>query len=182
MFEDSVFVTGHRPSELGGWNEENDVARDVKKWLFQAIQRAYTKGKRIFISGGACGVDIWFGEAVLALKDKHPDIRLIMAIPYATQADRWAKFNQLRWRRLVQDCDEMHVIYDDPPAESPTFEYAKRLNGRNHWMVDRGEVGIAVCLSTKTSGGTINCLRTALQQNRSVLVYHPDTKTERWQS
>lgn len=181
-FSDGVFFTGHRPNALGGWDEDNDTARDVKKWLYQAIERAYKKGKKTFITGMAVGVDIWAGEAVLALKDKYHDIRLIAAVPYATQADRWADFNKKRWRRLIEECDEMHIIFSDPPAKSPKFEFAKRLNGRNAWMVDAAVIGIAVRRADTARGGTVNCLKYASKQKKSVLVYHPDTKEEVWEN
>ena len=81
----------------------------------------------------------------------------------------------------MQEADEFHIIFDNPPEKSPKFEYAKRLNGRNHWMVDSAVVGIAVKRSDSTKGGTVNCLKYALKQKKSVLVYHPDTKEEVWE-
>ena len=181
-YPDGVFFTGHRPPGLGGWDENNDTARDVKKWLYQAIERAYQKGKRTFITGMAAGVDIWAGESVLALKDKYHDIRLIAAVPYAAQADRWAAFNKSRWQRLMQEADEVHTLFDNPEEGAPKFEWAKRLDARNHWMVDSCPVGIAVCLSTTKRGGTKNCLDYAVKQKRPVLVYQPDLKLEAWLS
>lgn len=178
-FKDGVFFTGHRPTSLGGWNEDNDMARDVKGWLFKAIQRAIDKDKKTFITGMACGIDIWGAEAVLALKGEHHDLRLIAAIPYMSQAERWAKFNKTRWRRLMETADEVHILYDDPPKESPTFEFAKRLNGRNEWMVDAAVVGISVFTGVE-KGGTYNCLAYAKKTGKKVLIYNPVTKEEAW--
>lgn len=179
-YEDGVFFTGHRPTGLGGWDENNDIARDCKRWLYEAIERAIKKGKKTFITGMATGVDIWAGEAVLALKDKYHDVRLIAAIPYMSQANRWAEFNKARWRRLMETADEVHIIYDDPPEKSPKFEFAKRLNGRNAWMVDAAVIGISVFTGVKR-GGTYNCLTYAAKNDKQVLVYNPTTKVEAWQ-
>ena len=154
-FPNGVFVTGHRPTAFGDWDEKNEMAQDVKKWLYLAIERAIEKGRTDFITGMATGVDIWFGEAVLALKEKNPYIRLICACPYMSQPERWARFNKMRWRRLMERADEFHIIYDDPEEKAPTYEFAKRLNGRNSWMVDSCPVGIAVHHKDVKSGGTV---------------------------
>ena len=179
-YPNGVFFTGHRPNAFGDWDEDNDMARDIKRWLYGAIERAIKQGRRTFVSGLATGVDIWAGEAVLALKEKYPDIKLIAAIPYMSQPERWAKFNKLRWRRLMEEADEFHVIYDDPPEKAPKYEFAKRLNGRNSWMVNAAPVGIAVLLKGTTTGGTANCLKLAKARKRPVLVYNPTDKEEEW--
>ena len=181
-FPNGVFVTGHRPTAFGDWDEKNEMAQDVKKWLYLAIERAIEKGRTDFITGMATGVDIWFGEAVLALKEKNPYIRLICACPYMSQPERWARFNKMRWRRLMERADEFHIIYDDPEEKAPTYEFAKRLNGRNSWMVDSCPVGIAVHHKDVKSGGTVNCLKLAKSKERPMLVYEPVEGTERWEN
>jgi uncharacterized phage-like protein YoqJ len=181
-FTNGVFVTGHRPTAFGEWDEKSEMAQDVKKWLYLAVERAIEKGRMDFITGMATGVDIWFGEAVLAHKEKNPYIRLICACPYMSQPERWAKFNKTRWRRLMESADEFHVIYDDPPEKAPKYEFAKRLNGRNSWMVDAAPVGIAVSHPEIKSGGTINCLKLAKAKKRPMLVYDPVAKEERWEN
>lgn len=179
MIEKSVFFTGHRPPELGGWNEDNDVAREVKKWLWQAIVRAYEKGKRNFISGLATGTDMWAGEAVIALKEKFRDINLVAAIPFPSQAAKWAEFNVRRWERLKQMASMSIVLAEDPKKDSPKFVWANVLHGRNQWMVDNGGAGIAVW-NGKIQGGTWDCLKRAAKAGRSVLRYNPDSGEEQW--
>lgn len=182
MFPEGVFVTGHRPPTFGDWDEKSEMAKDVKRWLYLAIERAIKKGRTHFITGLAVGVDIWFGEAVLALKDKYPHIKLIAAVPYPGQPERWAEFNQVRWNRLTQASDELHVLFNNPAEDAPKFEYAKRLNGRNEWMVNACPVGMAVHHSEHIKGGTVNCLRYAKKMKRPVLVYDPLKKEESWQN
>lgn len=181
-YPDGVFFTGHRPNAFGGWDEKSEMAREVKIWLYQAIERAIKKGRLTFVTGMAIGVDIWAGEAVLALKAKYPHVKLICACPYPSQADRWKDFNKLRWQRLMQDCDEFVVVSNDPPEGSPKFEFAKRLNVRNEFMVDVAPIGIGVLRSDTTKGGTVNCLKYAKKQSRPVLVYDPILKREKWQN
>jgi uncharacterized phage-like protein YoqJ len=180
MFPNGVFATGHRPPAFGDWDEKSEMAQDVKKWLYLAVERAIKKGRTDFITGMAAGVDIWFGEAVLALKDKYPHVKLIAAVPYPGQAERWARFNRIRWERLIEAADELHILYDDPKEDAPKYEFAKRLNSRNEWMVDAAPVGIAVHHSEYVRGGTVNCLAYAKRKKRAVLIYDPLKKAERW--
>lgn len=179
MIEKSLFVTGHRPPDLGGWDEDNDTARAVKAWLWTVICRAYKKGKRNFISGLATGTDLWFAEAVLALKADFHDVRLIAAIPYKSQPDRWAAFNKKRWQRVYEEADMKHTVNPDPEKGSPKFIFVKYLHARNQWMVDNGSTGCAIW-NGKEKGGTFDCLKKAKKAGRKVLCYNPDTKEEHW--
>ena len=178
--EKSVFFTGHRPPDLGGWNEDNETARNVKAWLYQAIERAYLRGKRTFISGLATGTDMWAGEAVILLKqEKYNDIQLFAAIPFPSQAVKWAEFNKQRHKRLTQECNSHVVLRPDPPPDSAKWIWAQYLHERNQWMVNNGSVGIAVWIG-KEQGGTWDALKKAKIAGRPVLRYNPLTQEEEW--
>ncbi len=179
MLQSAAFFTGHRPPDLGGWNEDNDVARNVKAWLEKAIERAYIRGKRVFISGLATGTDMWAGEAVIVLKEKYHDIKLHAAIPFPSQAIKWAEFNQKRWKRLKEEADSFMILFPDPPKDSPTWAWAQLLHKRNQWMVDNGHAGIAVW-GGKEKGGTWDCLKKARAADRPVLRLNPFTMKEEW--
>jgi uncharacterized phage-like protein YoqJ len=179
MLQSAAFFTGHRPPDLGGWNEDNDVAREVKAWLIQAIERAYVRGKRVFISGLATGTDMWAGEAVIALKEQHHDIELYAAIPFPSQASKWAEFNKKRWKRLKEEADSFTILFEDPSKDSPTWAWASLLHQRNQWMVKNGSVGIAVW-NGKEKGGTFDCLKKAKAAGRPILRYDPLTQKEEW--
>ena len=179
MLQSAAFFTGHRPPDLGGWDEDNDVARAVKAWLWHAIDRAYVRGKRVFISGLATGTDIWAAEAVIALKEKYMDIKLHVAIPFPSQASKWADFNKVRWERLRQVANGYTILFDDPPENSPKWIWAKMLHDRNTWMVEQGHAGIAVW-NGKEHGGTYDCIKKAIAANRPILRYNPVDRTGNW--
>jgi uncharacterized phage-like protein YoqJ len=179
MLTSACFATGHRPPDLGGWDENNEVARNTKIWLVSAIERAYARGKRIFICGLATGTDMWFGEGVITLREKCPDIKLHAAIPFNCQPDRWAEFNKKRWKRLKEEADSFLVLFNDPIKDSPKYVWAQMLHGRNQYMVDNGSAGIAVW-NGKENGGTWNCLQKAKKAGRPILRYNPLTQEEEW--
>ena len=61
--------TGHRPDKLPWGRDEADPrCLLLKEDLEAALDRAYQAGFRHFISGMAQGADLYFAEAVLALR------------------------------------------------------------------------------------------------------------------
>ena len=171
------FFTGHRPDKLGGWNEKNETAKAVKSWLWKSIKRAIKGGHTTFISGAALGVDTCAAEAVHALKEDFPEIRLVLAIPLHNQASVWRKEAQVRWQRLVDVCDEMIIVSPNPPDDSPRWAYAQVLHKRNQYMVDHGHSGIAVWNGDE-KGGTHDCLKKAKSKKRPMLRLNPTTMEE----
>ena len=89
--------TGHRPNKLP-WGEDERAPRclALKARLAELLEDCYRQGYRHFICGMAQGADMYFGEAVLALREKHPDVTLEAAIPCEEQAARW--WSAVIWR------------------------------------------------------------------------------------
>ena len=74
--------TGHRPDKLPwGTDEKDPRCLRVKADIAAALEAAYADGYRHFISGMARGGDLYFAEAVLALREKYPDVLLECARP-----------------------------------------------------------------------------------------------------
>ena len=87
--EHTCCFTGHRPERLPWGDDENDSrCLAMKDRLDEALLRAYEEGYRHFVCGMARGADLYFCEAVLALRQAHGDVTLEAAIPYQAQADR----------------------------------------------------------------------------------------------
>lgn len=81
----------HRPDKLPWGTDERDPrCTRLKERLGQALERAYQSGCRHFICGMARGADLYFAEAVLALRACFPQVTLEGARPCESQADRWA--------------------------------------------------------------------------------------------
>ena len=70
--------TGHRPSRL--LRPEDDIRVDLENSILASVRECCHS----FISGMACGVDIWAAEIVVRMKDQFPDLNLhlIAAIPF----------------------------------------------------------------------------------------------------
>ena len=84
--------TGHRFVDAS-------LREHVKKRLTRAVLDAYGNGIRNFISGFAIGFDMMAAEEVVSLKQTHPDITLIAAIPFKGQASRFSFYDRKRYDR-----------------------------------------------------------------------------------
>jgi uncharacterized phage-like protein YoqJ len=183
----TLAFTGHRPKDLGGYDEDNPTALKVQRQLRTMIIQAYESGYRTFITGMAMGVDQWAGHCVADLKPEHPDIKLIAAIPFVSQPTVWTLGSRASWQVILSNCDEIYVVDTNPneiismkdvlrdskvPSEDPKYLISKKLNDRNKWMVDRADCMLAVWRHTK--GGTGNCVEYAISKGKTVIAYNPD--------
>lgn len=152
--------TGHRSCKLPwGSNEQDARCLELKKRLFDTVEAVWSAGFRHFICGMAEGADLYFCEAVIQLREEHPDITIEAAVPFAGQADRWPKTQKERYDRLLAACDTRTVL-----RESYTRDC---MMARNRYMVDHADILIA-CYDGQ-SGGTLNTMRYAIQKDVQIL-------------
>ena len=152
--------TGHRAKKLPwGYNERDPRCRDLKQRIYDTAEAVYSAGFDYFLCGMAEGCDLYFCEAVLALRSEHPEITIEAAVPFAGQADHWPKAERERYERLLSQCDKVTILQED---YSPGC-----MMKRNRYMVDHTDLMIA-CYDGQ-SGGTLNTLRYALERNKRIL-------------
>ena len=156
----SCCFTGHRPSKLPwGSNEDDPRCFDLKQELAARLEGIYEAGYRHFICGMAAGCDLYFAEAVLALRREHPEVTLEAAIPCAGQADSWPRAVRERQEALVADCDEVTLLQRD---YSPGC-----MQRRNRYMVERSSLLLAVY--DGMPGGTMNTILLARRSGCRVI-------------
>ena len=147
--ERTCCFTGHRPSKLPWRQNENDPrCVQVKQELASRLEGIYETGFRHFMCGMAIGCDMYFAEAVLALRDKHPDVTLEAVIPCGTQPDRWAKPLRMRYTSLLDRCDSVKVLQ---------IMYSRDcMMRRNMYMVDNSSLLLGCFMGIP--GGTMNTI------------------------
>lgn len=131
----------------------------VLQRLDAVLERLYSRGYRDFISGGALGFDTLAAEAVLRMKVRCADARLILAIPCVTQSAKWSANDTQRYERLLYAADELKVLSQ--------FYYDGCMLVRNRYMVDQSSFCIAYL--THMRGGTMSTVSYAMQQECPVL-------------
>ncbi len=162
--------TGHRAEKLPwGYNENDPRCRRLKRTLYDTLDAVYESGFRKFICGMAEGCDLYFCEAVLALREDHPDITLEAAVPFAGQAEHWGAAQRQRYESLLTHCDTVTVLQEH---YSPGC-----MMKRNRYMVDHADLIIA-CYDGK-SGGTLNTLRYAIERDIQIVHLPLENEQER---
>ncbi len=141
--EKTCFFTGHRKG-LG------NVIKDLLPKLKSSISYLYSKGVTDFCVGGALGFDTMAATQVLDLKRDHPNMRLILYLPYRNQSEHWKEDHKRFYQYILKNCDEVHYAFDgDVKDYSESKEY---LLMRNRMMADRGMYCIAFYSGSKRSG------------------------------
>lgn len=144
--------TGHRfiPAE-----EQEELSHRLDS-LLEAL---YRRGFRDFISGAALGFDTLAAERVLVLKSRHPDARLVLAIPCATQSAKWHPADVNRYERLFYAADDVRVLSQQ--------YYEGCMHVRNKFMVDNS--AFCLCYLTHMRGGTMATVSYAMKQQLPLL-------------
>jgi len=159
--------TGHRPQKLPwGYDEEWEDCIRLKLKLACEIEAMRRKGVTTFISGMAIGVDMWAAEIVLDLKRAYPQdaIRLVAAIPFEGQANKWSNEYRERYFDILAQADEEITVH--------THYTQSCMHERNRYMVDNSAHMIAVFNGEK--GGTANTLKYAEAKGLNIVIINPD--------
>lgn len=159
--ETTCCFTGHRPSKLPwGENEADPRCLALKEAIRLEVEKAYNRGYRHFICGMARGCDLYFCEAVQALRDSRPGITVEAAIPCESQADKWPEAERRRYRELVGLCDFETVVQH-------SYDKGCMLR-RNRYMVDRSSLLIAAFDGSR--GGTLYTATYAMKHGVEVVI------------
>ena len=102
MKEKTCCFTGHR--EIPSGQRRKIFARTE-----EAIEGLSKKGYLYFGAGGALGFDTIAAFAVLKLKERYPDIRLILVLPCLSQTRGWSQEDIEIYEDIKQKADK--VVY-----------------------------------------------------------------------
>lgn len=163
-FGTACSFTGHRPEKLPWRSNESDprcVA--LKEKLIDAIRSVYSSGISHFICGMAKGCDMYFAEAVIALRDEYSDITLEAAVPCPTQSHGWGSADRQRYNYILHQCDHVELVQHEFTPDCMML--------RNKYMVDHSNVLIAVY--DGTVGGTMGTVNYATRQGLEIIRIEP---------
>lgn len=147
--------SGHReiPSDLH--SVMNQRTEEAISWM-------YSRGYRRFVSGGATGFDTYAAFHVLKLKETHPDIELVLALPYKKPAD--SDLSSVHGK-IIESAD--YVVYTSDKY-SPSC-----MHIRNRFMVDLSST--CLCwMQHNDRGGTAYTVDYAQTQNLEIYNLYSD--------
>lgn len=154
--EHTCCFTGHRPDRLPwGSDEEDPRCLALKARLADALEEEYRAGTRHFICGMARGADLYFAEAVLALRARLPGVTLECARPCESQAHSWPREEQDRYQSILDRSDFETLVQ---------HHYDRGcMARRNRYMVDHAARLIGV-YDGVSKGGTAQTVLYALRK------------------
>lgn len=164
--ETTCCFTGHRPDKLPwGSREEDPRCLAAKKRLGEALERAYEDGYRHFMCGMARGGDLYFAEAVIALREKYPEVTLEGVRPCENQADSWPEGEKARYWSILDRCNYETLVQH-------SYDHYCMMR-RNRYMVDRSTRLIAL-YNGEPRGGTAQTLAYALRKKLETHILDPE--------
>ena len=137
MKEKTCCFTGHReiePSEFA----------TIKGRVREKIETLIEQGVIYYGAGGARGFDTLAAEAVLELKGKYPQIKLILVLPCPDQTRGWKEEDIKKYIEIKERADK--VVY------TADHYYQGCMHVRNRHLVDYS--AYCICYLRKDTGGT----------------------------
>ena len=125
--EKTICFTGHRDMKAPEW---------VKSKLTETIEN-YIQNDT-FLAGGARGFDNLASDVVLGLKEKYPNIKLIVVMPFPNQyrhEKNWSSTEVKEYKSVIKRADETITLLKEYKSGS----YFKR----NRYHVDNASICIA---------------------------------------
>ena len=112
--------------------------------LKKQVERLILDGVSVFYVGMARGFDLMAAKAVISLKKKYPQVKMIACIPFYNQEKYYTPLEKRRYASYLKKADEQAVLSE---------HYKKGcLHERNRYMADRADVLVA--LLRENTGGT----------------------------
>ena len=137
------FFTGHRSLP-----EEQKAALLVR--MKSTVSYLYAAGVKTFHAGGALGFDMFAAAQIVDLRRSHPDMRLVLNLPFHNQTDRWNADAKRFYTFFLEQADEVQYAYEGEITDAGNAR--KYLLLRDRLMVQAAHYGIAYFSGAR--GGT----------------------------
>lgn len=134
-----------------------DVFENISDELKQAIEKAITEYDiNTFYVGDRGDFDRRAAGAVRSMKSKHPDIKVVLVLPYFTN-----KINEYK-EFYEEDYDSIFL-----PQELMGVHPKGAITKRNRLMVDESE--LIICYVKREFGGAYNTVKYAERKKKNII-------------
>ncbi len=123
----------------------------VKAWLEEVVEGLIHEGADSFYLGGYGQFDILAAAVVHAKKERYPQIRSVLVLPYLDRGYDASAYDE--------------TIY--PPLENVPKRYA--ISKRNEYMADMADVVVAYVIYS--FGGAYNTLQYSERKQKRIIRY-----------
>ncbi|WP_040198378.1 SLOG family protein [Candidatus Soleaferrea massiliensis] len=152
MKEQTCCFTGHRDIS------EGDTAGIVRLLEYE-VEKLICEGVCYFGAGGAQGFDTIAAQVVLKMRERHPQIRLILVLPCRDQTQRWNQKDKQIYDAILSRADKVVYLADQ--------YYRGCMHQRNRYLVDHS--GHCICYLRRDMGGTAYTVRYAKSKGVHVI-------------
>ncbi len=149
----SVAFTGHRT-----------YCDEGERQLADVLEMLYSEGYRRFLTGMAWGFDLAAGLAVIGLRRRHGDVRLVAVEPFGRFRALFSGVEATVYDEVLASCDERVTVCGTYTAA------CYRL--RNDFLVDHAAVVVA-WYDGGSDGGTAYTVRRARRHGIPVINLRP---------
>ncbi|MGH3491234.1 MAG: ribonuclease H family protein [Actinopolymorphaceae bacterium] len=133
-----IVVFGHRPPQLGGYDDDNPIAAQVSRKLTEILAglRA-VHPDAVVLSGLGLGAEQLGAQA--AARAKMPYVP-VLAFPNPDEV--WPEIRRASFRHLVETAKDALTFSADKPTS--TQSAARVIARRNDWLVDQADCALVV--------------------------------------
>lgn len=157
-------VLGQPPMRFPwGFNEEDSGCQNLKMELAQKIMELRQQGVTRFAVVADCGIGLYAGECVNALRQADNELMLFVVTPHEEQATKWAPYLRERYFKLLEDCTIMEAA---SLHKTPTCEYDAYRK-----IIDYADMVLAAYDPATARGDTVDRAMEYVRQ-RELLVIH----------
>lgn len=136
--------------------------------IYRAIEYAYGRGCRDFVSGGAIGFDILAAREVVKFRMAHSDVRLLLMLPCINQDERWSEADRSSYEYVLSVADEVTYVadkYTDGCMRERNFKLASACD-------------ILVAYVGRSNSGAAQTLRMADNMGKEIYNLYPTLERE----
>ena len=152
MRERTCCFTGHR-------NIAPEQQEMVAKRLYHVVEQLVRSGYCYFGAGGALGFDTMAARCVLKLREKYPQVKLILVLPCMSQTKGWAAADMAIYEEIRRRADK--IVYT-------SYEYFSGcMFKRNRHLVECSSVCVAYLREKR--GGTAYTVNYARQLGLKII-------------
>ena len=122
-------VIGQPPMRFPwGFDEDDFGCQELKLALAQKIMELRQQGVTRFAVVADCGIGLYAGECVNALRQHDPDLMLFVVSPHEEQATKWTPDLRNRYFKLLEDCTIMELASHRKTPECEYDAYRKIID------------------------------------------------------
>ena len=117
-------IIGQHPMRFPwGFDEDDSGCRDLKLALAQKIMELRQQGVTRFAVVADCGIGLYAGECINALRQHDTDLMLFVVTPHEEQSTKWTPNLRERYFKLLADCTIMEVasLHKTPTCEADAY-------------------------------------------------------------